>query len=128
MKTRFLIGFLALCLSALGHFAITPNAEATTGFFVSERTQGLSKLCFYNVLDEIYTISVSAASLCPLSYDFTTSPPNPTVNTPPSGGKTGFLRGERTQGLSKICFYDVLGETYTISVGAASLCPLTYRF
>jgi hypothetical protein len=61
MKTRFSIGF-ALFLFALSHFAITPKAEATTGFLVGERIQGLSKLCFYNVLGETYSISVSAAS------------------------------------------------------------------
>jgi hypothetical protein len=120
MKTR-----LALFVFIL---LITLDAEAVTGFLVGERTQGLSRLCFYDVLGETYSISVSAASLCPLNYNFAISPPNPNINTPPAGGKTGFLNGERTQGLSKICFYDVLGETYTINVSAASVCPVTYKF
>jgi hypothetical protein len=45
-----------------------------------------------------------------------------------SGGKTGFLKGEREQGFSKICFYDVLGETYALNVSSVSLCPLNHRF
>ena len=113
---------------ALALYVVIPSAEARTGFLVSERTQGLSKLCIYDVLGEVYTINVSAASLCPLSYKFATPPRRPSMSTRPTGGRTGFLKGERTQGLSKICFYDVLGETYTINVSAASLCPLNHRF
>jgi hypothetical protein len=123
--TLFIFGLSILVVAILG---FPPLGHSTTGFLVGERTQGMSKLCFYDVLGETYPITLSAISLCPLSYDFITSPPNPHANTPPAGGKAGFLKGERTQGLSKVCFYDVLGETYAISVSAVSLCPLSYRF
>ncbi|MEZ8775918.1 hypothetical protein [Vibrio sp. 10N.247.310.17] len=41
---------------------------------------------------------------------------------------TGFLKGERTSGMNKICYYDVLGDTYTLNVSSVELCPLTYDF
>lgn len=40
----------------------------------------------------------------------------------------GFLKGERENGMNKICFYDVLGSTYTLNVKSYELCPLTYDF
>jgi hypothetical protein len=41
---------------------------------------------------------------------------------------TGFLTGERVSGMNKICYYDVLGDTYTLNVKSYELCPLTYNF
>ena len=41
---------------------------------------------------------------------------------------TGFLTGERTGGMNKICYYDVLGSTYTLNISAVELCPLSYEF
>ena len=41
---------------------------------------------------------------------------------------TGFLAGERISGMNKICYYDVLGSTYTLNIGATELCPLSYEF
>ncbi len=45
-----------------------------------------------------------------------------------SNAATGFLKGERVSGMNKICYYDVLGSTYTINIGMVELCPLTYDF
>jgi hypothetical protein len=36
-----------------------------------------------------------------------------------------FLKGERVTGMTKQCFYDHLGSTYTITLSSVSLCPLT---
>ena len=41
---------------------------------------------------------------------------------------TGFLKGERVSGMNKICYYDVLGSTYTLNIGMVELCPLSYDF
>ena len=41
---------------------------------------------------------------------------------------TGFLIGEKMSGMNKICFYNVLGSTYTLNVQSCELCPLTYEF
>jgi hypothetical protein len=40
----------------------------------------------------------------------------------------GFLKSERKSGMNKICYYDVLGDTYTLNIKAIELCPLTYDF
>jgi len=45
-----------------------------------------------------------------------------------SNAATGFLSGERTSGMNKICYYDVLGSTYTLNIGMTDLCPLSYDF
>ena len=41
---------------------------------------------------------------------------------------TGFLSGERTSGMNKICYYDVLGSTYTLNISSVALCPLSAEF
>ena len=40
---------------------------------------------------------------------------------------TCFKKGEVIDGMNKICFYDCLGSTAAITVGAAQLCPITIR-
>lgn len=41
---------------------------------------------------------------------------------------TGFLKSEVTTGMTKQCFYDVVGSVHTVTQAAASLCPLTASF
>lgn len=41
---------------------------------------------------------------------------------------TGFLSGEATQGMYKICFYNALGENVAVTVGGADICPTSYEF
>lgn len=45
----------------------------------------------------------------------------------PQIAATCFKTGERTSGMNKICYYDCLGSTYAITVGAVELCPLSIR-
>jgi len=40
---------------------------------------------------------------------------------------TAFQTGERIRGQVKDCFYEALGQEYSLSVGAYELCPLTAR-
>jgi hypothetical protein len=40
----------------------------------------------------------------------------------------GFLKGEKVSGMNKMCFYDVLGSTYTLNVKSYELCPLSHEF
>lgn len=40
-------------------------------------------------------------------------------------GETCFFKGEKTDGLNKICFYDCASGEAAITIGAASLCPLS---
>ena len=41
---------------------------------------------------------------------------------------TGFLSGEQTSGMNKICYYDVLGSTHTLNVASYEICPVTAEF
>lgn len=41
---------------------------------------------------------------------------------------TGFFKGERRDGMSKVCYYDVLGQTYMLNMAVTDTCPLTYNF
>lgn len=38
---------------------------------------------------------------------------------------TAFLKGEKTSGFNKICFYDNLGSEVAITIKSTDLCPLT---
>ena len=40
----------------------------------------------------------------------------------------GFLKSESVSGMNKICYYDVLGDVYTLNIKSNELCPLTYEF
>jgi hypothetical protein len=37
---------------------------------------------------------------------------------------TAFYTGERTTGMTKQCYYDYLGNQYTITLDSYKLCPL----
>ena len=116
------VGFLlAFCI--LGSVA---DANAVTGFLKSESDQGGSKVCFYDVLGETHTLNVPSTGVCPVNYQFEVIPRAPAK--PPADGKTGFFKREQEQGLTKICYYDVIGETHMITISAVSQCPITYTF
>jgi len=108
--------------------AVSADAVAATGFLKGERNEGLSKICFYDVLGETHTINVSSVRLCPQTQNFDIMPKVPAQSDYGSGGKTGFLKGDHEQGLSKMCYYDVLGESYALTISAVKLCPLSHRF
>ena len=38
---------------------------------------------------------------------------------------TAFKAGEETSGMTKTCYYDYLGSTYTKTVSSVTLCPLS---
>jgi hypothetical protein len=38
---------------------------------------------------------------------------------------TAFLKSEQISGMNKICYYDELGSTVAITIGATELCPLS---
>ncbi len=118
------VGFLlAFCI--LGSVA---DANAVTGFLKSESDQGRSKVCFYDVLGETHTLNIPSTSLCPVNYQFEAISREPAKPPADRFGKTGFFKREQEQGLTKICYYDVIGETYTITISAVKLCPLTNTF
>jgi hypothetical protein len=116
------VGFLlAFCI--LGSVS---DANAVTGFLKSESLQGLSKVCFYDVLGETHTVNIPSTKVCPVNHQFEAIPQEPAK--PPAVGKTGFFKREQEQGLTKICYYDVIGETHMITIGAVKVCPPTHTF
>lgn len=38
---------------------------------------------------------------------------------------TAFFKSEETTGMTKQCYYDYLGSTYTRTLSSIALCPLT---
>lgn len=38
-----------------------------------------------------------------------------------------FAKGERVDGMNKICYYDCLGSDYAITIKAHQLCPLSIK-
>jgi hypothetical protein len=38
---------------------------------------------------------------------------------------TAYFKYDQISGMNKICYYDHLGSTVAITIGATSLCPMT---
>ena len=117
-------------LSALLLFSFSCASLAGTGFLKGEQTSGLNKICYYEGVSGTFSKTVGAATLCPLSADdgrgsLRIGDSSPQRQTPISN--TGFLSGEQTSGLNKICYYDSARGTFTKTVGAAQLCPLNAK-
>jgi hypothetical protein len=121
-------------LGAVIVFAIvavtSTNAIATTGFYKGQTAGGMDKICFYDVLGEQHTINVPSYAICPLTYEFNVAPAygSPSASPPMRSGHIGFFKYEEDQGLAKICYYDVLGDTQAVTLNAVSICPSTYNF
>ena len=126
-KPRFLsIAVGSIALGLLG----VQDAEAATGFLLGQQTSGMSKVCYYSVLGSTYAINVGAVQLCPLTLDAPNPASNPTpgYQPPRPSQKMGFLTGEQKSGMNKICYYNVLGSTYTLTVSAVAICPISHQF
>lgn len=112
----------------------TSTGFAGTGFLKGERTSGLNKICFYEGPSGGFSKTVGSANLCPLSADDGRSPAvgssgfgsDPYQQQRPISN-TGFLSGERTSGLNKICYYDSPRGTFTKTIGSVQLCPLSAK-
>lgn len=51
-----------------------------------------------------------------------------TIFSSSASATMGFLKGEKISGMNKICYYDVLGSTYTLNISSIELCSLTAEF
>jgi len=120
------VAFLTLAVSR------SVAAQSMTAFKTGEQTTGMTKQCFYDALGSAYTRTVSSIDLCPLTVQVPTNPTpsqstpsRPPVESQPS--VTGFKTGEVTTGMTKQCFYDALGSTYTRTISSVELCPLNIQ-
>jgi hypothetical protein len=82
---------------------------------------GMYHLCRYTN-GQVY--SYNATQLCPLSVSDNVNGPS----MPNAPRKTGFKTGEYMDGMTKVCVYNVLGQTAAIRIGAVALCPLSHEF
>jgi hypothetical protein len=91
------------------------DANAITVFLQGDLgTKGTMRYCKYSD-GKIYT--VDATDLCELSIEAS------------SFGGVGTLVGEKeSDGLNKVCVYDVMGERRAIRVSSVSICPLSQNF
>lgn len=132
MRT-LLAAIVALVLSVA---PVTVQAQQVTGFKTGETTTSFTKQCYYNVLGSIYVKNVSSVSICPLTVQVRlpnygterqafSSPLQSSFQQ--SRMVTGFKVGERTTGLTKLCYYNALGSAHVKTVSSISICPLTVR-
>ncbi len=101
----------------------TAAAQTTTAFKTGERTTGLTKLCYYESLGDQHTQTIRSNELCQLSV-VVRSATTPTLEWATTM-ITSFKTGERTTGLTKLCFYNGLSSEYTKTVKSIGLCPLS---
>lgn len=105
--------------------------QTITAFKTGEETTGMTKQCMYQALGNTYTTTIKSVQLCSLTiqvrspvqrtqgYD-SAAPVQPTT-------VTAFTTGERDTGMTKQCYYDALGSTYTRTIGSVELCPLSIQ-
>lgn len=107
---------------------ISNSTLAATGFLKGEEVSGLNKICYYNSSRGDFAITQRAASVCRPSADDGggSNSSNRNVNSGigglRGGSTTGFLEGERVNGLNKTCFYSSASGTFTKNQSAASVC------
>ncbi|OBT15561.1 hypothetical protein A9264_12910 [Vibrio sp. UCD-FRSSP16_10] len=113
-------------IAVLGAAFVASTVLASTGFLKSNDVQGFNQTCYYDVLGELHSLNINSTDICPLSHEFDLQPK---LKKPASDAqKTGFFKHDTTSGFSKLCTYDVLGESYVITIGSTEICPLTYKF
>jgi hypothetical protein len=101
----------------------TAAAQSTTAFKTGERTKGLTKECYYESLGNQHTETLRSFELCQLSVAVrSTIAPTLALATTMA---TSFKTGERTTGLTKLCFYNGLSSEYTKTIKSIGLCPLS---
>jgi len=103
--------------------AVCSSAEAGTAFYTGERIGGLTKVCFYDYMGEVYTLNARAVEICPL----TVRVGDGLFEPPVSRSGVAFLIGERSGSMLKTCFYDYLGDVVARTVKMWQVCPVTIQ-
>ena len=101
----------------------TAAAQTTTAFKTGESTTGITKLCYYESLGNQHTQTIKSVESCQFSVVV-----NSAITQTPALATTmisSFKTGERTTGLTKLCFYDGLSSEYTKTIKSVGLCPLS---
>lgn len=110
------------CLAGAA-FLLVAGASRAEAQLLSERTEGLSRICSYaGVANTVSggtprTHRVGIGESCPFSYPARSVSSLP---APPSAG----LRSETLTDAARICLYEQMGESWSLSVPMAQSCPL----
>lgn len=124
LRTRRHILLKIPCVAAV-LLASIGSAFAGTGFLKSEETSGLNRICYYDGATGGFAKTISSSSLCPLTADDGRSLSAETSQENKSNSTSGFLSGEKTNGLNKTCFYDSARGSFTKNVRPAQICPIS---
>jgi hypothetical protein len=127
--------FALVLAAALSFAASTAKAQSATALKTGERTTGTTKQCYYTFAGSEYSRTVESYELCPLSISISTTAQQKEPSSPTSSASqvtsqatiTAFKTGEEQTGLTKQCYYNFAGRTYTKTVSSAQLCPLSIR-
>jgi hypothetical protein len=127
----------ALAGAAQGYAASQQTASASettatgTALFKSESTSSMTKQCVYDYLGSPVIKTVQSYELCPVTIQVPLSSTNTQYNALGNSSKpevTGFFKREVETNMTKQCFYEALGSTYTLTVKNYQLCPVTAKF
>ena len=122
-----------LAVLGFAFMGVVAAQQTLTAFKTGEVTTGTTKQCSYDALGNAYTLTLRSIDLCPLSIKvrspFAPVPvsPIPIVEPPTPRTVTAFKTGEVTTGATKQCQYNGLGNTYTRTMRAIDLCPLSIK-
>ena len=114
----FLLGlFAAMIIIGGGDINDAFAMSDSSGFLVDNYSTGLNRICTYSDGISKSSLTVSAASICPI---------NSTGNYIRSPAvTTGFLKHEYISGMNRNCVYSDGISTSTITISAVSICPIS---
>lgn len=114
----FLLGlFAAMIIIGGGDISPALSQRNENGFLLDDYISGFNRICIYSNGLSKSSLTVNAASICPIS---------PSGSYSPSPSKAiGFLKNEFVSGLNRNCVYSDGISTSTITISAVSACPLS---
>ena len=136
---------------------------AKTAFYMSETTEGETKICKYDYLGTTHIRKVGEWDTCPINLQLDSPAAKPVQQTAKSDpwprafkasvneGKSAFSSainaskvatqpaqrsranvmafktGERTTGMTKVCYYKAFATEYAKEIGSLQFCPQTIK-
>lgn len=110
------------CLSAATLIHLIASASPASAQLLSERVEGLSRICTYTVSanaiagSAIATLRVGLGQNCP--------PHSPPANVGLTIPPTAQFRSDSISDTGRVCVYEQAGMTWSIAVTTGTRCPL----
>lgn len=95
---------------------ISFSAQSATGFFKGEEDSGMNKICYYESVNGRFSVTINSYNICSQTAD-------DGEGAQTFSGATGFLKGERTSGMLKTCFYESHRGEFTKTMNSYDVCP-----